>query len=165
LSTAARFDLKTLSKKGKYALRALYYLGRENGKGPVLIATVAAAEQIPQKFLELILLQLRDRGIVQSKKGKGGGYSLAKPPAEITIGSIVRIIDGPLAPLPCASETAYRKCDECVDERRCGTRIVMRQVRDAMSAILDHMSIADVNGTVVAIEDEECQPEAPMYYI
>jgi Rrf2 family protein len=165
LSTAARFDLKTLSKKGKYALRALYYLGREYGKGPVLIATVAAAEQIPQKFLELILLQLRDRGIVQSKKGKGGGYSLAKPPAEITIGSIVRIIDGPLAPLPCASETAYRKCDECVDERRCGTRIVMRQVRDAMSAILDHMSIADVNGTVVAIEDEECQPEAPMYYI
>ncbi len=160
-----KFDLKTLSKRGKYALRALYCLGREYGKGPVLIATVAATEQIPRKFLELILLQLRDRGIVASKKGKGGGYALAKPPDQITLGSIIRIIDGPLAPLPCASESAYRKCEECVDEKRCGTNLVMRQVRDAMSAILDHTTIADVNRTIKDVEDEQSQPEELMYYI
>lgn len=160
-----RSDLKTLSKRGKYALRALYCLGREYGKGPVLIATVAATEQIPRKFLELILLQMRDRGIVASKKGKGGGYALAKPPDQITLGSVIRIIDGPLAPLPCASESAYRKCDECVDEKRCGTNLVMRQVRDAMSAILDHTTIADVNRTIKDVEDEQSQPEELMYYI
>jgi Rrf2 family protein len=157
--------LKTLSKRGKYALRALYCLGREYGKGPVLISKVAATERIPRKFLELILLQMRDRGIVASKKGKGGGYVLAKSPEEITLGSIIRIIDGPLAPLPCASETAYRKCDECPDEKRCGTRLVMRQVRDAMSAILDHTTIADVNRTVKTAEDEQHSPEELMYYI
>ena len=158
--------MKTLSKRGKYALRALYCLGREYGKGPVLIATVAATEHIPRKFLELILLQMRDRGIVASKKGKGGGYLLAKPPEEITLGSIIRIIDGPLAPLPCASETAYRKCDECVDERSCGTKLVMRQVRDAMSAILDHTTIADINRTVKIAEEGIRRPdEELMYYI
>ncbi len=160
-----RSDLKTLSKRGKYALRALYCLGREYGKGPILIATIAATEQIPKKFLELILLQMRDRGIVASKKGKGGGYALAKPPEQITLGSIIRIIDGPLAPLPCASETAFRKCDECVDEKRCGTKLVMRQVRDAMSAILDHTTIADVNDTVNNVEEEMAEPEELMYYI
>src|SRR4051794_1189788 len=108
---------------------------------------------------------MRDRGIVASKKGKGGGYFLAKPPEEITLGSIIRIIDGPLAPLPCASETAYRKCEECIDERRCGTRLVMRQVRDALSAILDHTTIADVNRSVKQIEEEQKEPEALMYYI
>ena len=157
--------MKTLSKRGKYALRALYCLGREYGKGPVLIATVAAREHIPRKFLELILLQMRDRGIVASKKGKGGGYVLAKPPEEITLGSIIRIIDGPLAPLPCASETAYRKCEECPDERRCGTKLVMRQVRDAMSAILDHTTIADINRSIKLAEEEQKQPEELMYYI
>jgi Rrf2 family protein len=139
--------------------------GGEYGKGPVLISKVAATEHIPRKFLELILLQMRDRGIVASKKGKGGGYVLAKPPEEITLGSIIRIIDGPLAPLPCASETAYRKCDECPDEKRCGTRLVMRQVRDAMSAILDHTTIADVNRTVQTVHDEQHSPEELMYYI
>jgi Rrf2 family protein len=157
--------LKTLSKKGTYALRALYHLSREFGNGPILIAKVAEAEHIPRKFLELILLQLRDRGIVQSKKGKGGGYSLTKPPDQITVGSIIRIIDGPLAPLPCASETAYRKCDECIDEKRCGTRIVMRQVRDAMSAILDHTTLADVNRSVIAIDEQELSQEQLMYNI
>lgn len=156
-------ELKTLSKKAKYALRALYYLSREYGKGPILIATVAEAEHIPRKFLELILLQMRDRGLVESRKGKGGGYSLSKPPDQITIGSVIRIIDGPIAPLPCASETAYRKCEECMDERRCGTKLVMRQVRDAMVAILDHTTLADVNNTIAKIDDQEQQ--ALMYYI
>jgi Rrf2 family protein len=159
--------LKTLSKKGKYALRALYYLAREHGKGPVLISSVAEAERIPKKFLEAILLQLRGQGLLESRKGKRGGYALALPPEQITLGSIIRLIDGPLAPLPCASETAYRKCDECVDENRCGTRIIMRQVRDAMAAILDHTTLADVCNTVKRIDEQEYEKEraALMYYI
>lgn len=159
--------MKTLSKKGKYALRALYYLAREHGKGPVLISSVSRVERIPRKFLEAILLQLRGSGILESKKGKGGGYALAVPPEQVTLGSIIRLIDGPLAPLPCASETAYRKCDECVDEKRCGTRIVMRQVRDAMAAILDHTTLADVCNTVRAIDEQEYEKEKEslMYYI
>jgi Rrf2 family protein len=158
--------LKTLSKKGKYALRALYHLAREQGRGPVLIATLAQQECIPHKFLELILLHLKNNGLVESKKGRNGGYALAKEPSKITIGSVIRIIDGPLAPLPCASETAYRKCEECVDEKNCGTRIVMRRVRDAMAEILDNTTVADVCAEVdqrrkSAVPDEE----ALMFYI
>jgi Rrf2 family protein len=156
--------LKTLSKKTKYALRALYYLTREYGRGPVLISTVSVREKIPRKFLELILLQLRGAGLVESKKGKGGGYFLAKSPDQIPLGTIIRALDGPLAPLPCASETAYRKCDECVDETKCGTRIVMRQVRDAMASILDHTTLADVHKTISSLEEKE-QQDALMYYI
>ncbi|HYP07180.1 MAG TPA: Rrf2 family transcriptional regulator, partial [Bryobacteraceae bacterium] len=136
--------MKTLSKKGKYALRALYHLAREHGRGPVLIATLSKQESIPHKFLELILLHLKNNGLVESRKGRNGGYALARPPETITIGSIIRLIDGPLAPLPCASETAYRKCEECVDESVCGTRIVMRKVRNAMAEILDNTTLADV---------------------
>jgi len=155
-----------VSQKGLYALQALMMLTRRYTQGAIRIRDIAYEENLPEKFLELILLQMRDRGIVASKKGKGGGYLLAKPPEEITLGSIIRIIDGPLAPLPCASETAYRKCDECVDERSCGTKLVMRQVRDAMSAILDHTTIADVNRTVKIAEDGLRQPdEELMYYI
>lgn len=159
--------MKTLSKKAKYALRALYYLARQHGKGPVLISTVSDAEKIPRKFLEAILLQLRSAEILESKKGKGGGYALARSPDKITLGSVIRIIDGPLAPLPCASETAFRKCDECVDEKRCGTRIMMKQVRDAMAAILDHTTLADVALRVREVEEEEAKREAEslMYYI
>jgi Rrf2 family protein len=158
--------LKTLSKKGKYALRALYHLTREQGRGPVLIATLAQKESIPHKFLELILLHLKNNGLVESKKGRNGGYLLAKEPSKITIGSVIRMIDGPLAPLPCASETAYRKCEECVDEKHCGTRIVMRKVRDAMAEILDNTTLADVCADVdqrrrLATPDEE----ALMFYI
>jgi Rrf2 family protein len=159
--------LKTLSKKAKYALRALYYLSREHGKGPVLIHSISTAEHIPKKFLEAILLQLRGYGILESKKGKGGGYQLALSPEQITIGGIIRAIDGPLAPLPCASETAYRKCEECVDEKRCGTKMIMRQVRDAMAAVLDHTTLADVCNNIRLIDDEEKarEQEALMYYI
>ena len=130
--------------KAKYGLQALSSLTREFGNGPVLIADLAKAEKIPHKFLELILLDLKRQGILQSKKGKGGGYVLAQPPEKITIGSVIRAIEGPLAPLPCASETRFRKCDECVDIQTCGTRIVMRQVRDAMAAILDETTLAMV---------------------
>jgi Rrf2 family protein len=154
--------LKTLSKKCKYALRALYALTREYGNGPVLMSKLSHAEKLPHKFLEVILWELKQKGFVISKTGKRGGYQLAKPPSSITIGSIIRTIDGPLAPLPCASETAYRRCEECVDESRCGTRIMMRQVRDAMAAILDGTSLADI---CKQVEKEEALPEELMYHI
>lgn len=156
--------MRTLSKRSKYALRALYALARRYGNGPVLIATVAAEEAIPHKFLELILLNLKNRGVVSSKKGKNGGYYLAKSPNEITLGSLIRVLEGPLAPLPCASETAFRRCDECVDEKRCGTRIVMKRVRDAMAAILDATTLADVCNEVDALKEAD-RDEPPMYYI
>jgi Rrf2 family protein len=115
----------------------------------VLISKVAKEEGIPQKFLELILLELKNHGILQSKKGKGGGYLLGRAPSEIPLGTVIRIIDGPLAPVPCVSETAYRKCDECLDEKTCGVRLLMRGVRDATATILDGTSLADLRKRVM----------------
>jgi len=99
-----------LSKKSKYALKALMVLAKEYGQGPVLISDVAQRAGIPRKFLELILLELKNQGILQSKKGKGGGYFLAREPRAISVGHIIRILDGPIAPLPCVSKTAYMRC-------------------------------------------------------
>ena len=157
--------MKTLSKKCKYALEALYYLSREYGKGPILIGTLAERQAIPHKFLEVILLELRHRGLVDSKKGRRGGYFLATPPDKITIGSIVRTIDGPLAPLPCASETAYRKCEECADENLCGTKMVMREVRNAIAAILDHTTLAEVCARIEEAGARGAREQDLMYYI
>src|SRR6202158_4932272 len=136
--------MRQLSNRTKYSLRALYALTRNYGAGPLLITNLARDEVIPKKFLEQILLAMKGAGFVTSKKGKGGGYVLAQPPEKITIGAVIRAIEGPLAPLPCASETRFRKCDECADIQTCGTRIVMRQVRDAMAAILDETDLAMV---------------------
>ena len=133
-----------LSKKTKYGLQALLFLAREYGEGPVLISELAQRERIPKKFLEYILLQLKNAGVLQSRKGKGGGYSLAKPPAEISVGRAVRILEGPLAPVPCVSVMAYEKCPECLDEQTCGIRLVMKDVRDAIAEILDHTSLHDM---------------------
>jgi Rrf2 family protein len=131
-----------LSKKAQYGLRALLALARENHQNPVLISDLAKHEGIPRKFLELILLELKNQGILQSRKGKGGGYFLGKPPQAITIGQVIRILDGPLAPLPCVSQTAYRKCDDCENENTCGVRIVMKEVRDETARILDGTTLA-----------------------
>ncbi|NJC87105.1 MAG: Rrf2 family transcriptional regulator [Desulfuromonas sp.] len=133
-----------LSKKTKYGLQALLILAREYGQGPLLIADLAERERIPRKFLEFILLQLKNAGVLQSRKGKGGGYSLAKPPTEISVGRIVRTLDGPLAPVPCVSVMAYEKCQECRDEKTCAIRLVMKDVRDAIADILDHTSLQDM---------------------
>ena len=133
-----------ISKKTKYALKALLYLARKYNQGPVLISDLARDERIPKKFLELILLTLKNNGILQSRKGKGGGYYLGKLPREISVGNVIRILDGPLAPVPCVSETAYAKCQECVDERTCGIRPVMKDVRDAIANILDNTSLGDM---------------------
>ena len=136
--------MTTLSRKARYALRALYALANDEARGPVLIAELAERERIPHKFLELILLELRNAGILRSKKGKGGGYALARPPREVTLGQIIRVVDGPLAPIPCVSERAYVRCEECVSEESCGTRMVMKEVRDAIAKILDGTTLADV---------------------
>lgn len=136
--------MRIVSKKTKYCLTALYSLARTYGSGPVLVSTLAEQGGMPKKFLEQILLVMKIGGIVQSKAGRGGGYQLSKPPEQITIGSIIRMIEGPLAPLPCASETAYHPCEECIDPENCGTRLVMRRVRDATAQILDQTTLADV---------------------
>lgn len=133
-----------LRNKTKYALKALQVLAKEYGQGPVLISEIARRENISPKFLELILLELKNQGIVQSKKGKGGGYFLARPSRSISVGKVVRIMEGPLAPLPCVSRTSYMRCRECRDERSCGIRLVMKDVRDATARILDSTTLADM---------------------
>lgn len=157
--------MRRLSKKTQYSLRALYALARSYKAGPRLIGELADEEKIPKKFLEQILLSLKNRGLVESKKGRGGGYYLAKSPDTITLGSVVRMMEGPLAPLPCASETAFRKCDECIDVATCGTRLVMRDVRNAMAAILDRTTLTMVVQKVDEAQARQNEPEALMYYI
>jgi Rrf2 family protein len=136
--------MRQLSKRTQYSLRALYALTRKEGQGPVLITELAEEEAIPKRFLEQILLSLKGSGLVISKKGKGGGYYLAQSPERITLASVIRLIEGPLAPLPCASETQFRKCDECPDVQTCGTAIIMREVRDAIANILEHTTLESV---------------------
>ncbi|KAA0887928.1 RrF2 family transcriptional regulator [Oryzomonas rubra] len=133
-----------ISKKTKYALKALYHLAGQPTSQPVLISDLAKAGNIPKKFLEFILLSLRKGGILQSRIGKGGGYYLASPPAKITLGSVVRILEGDLAPVQCLSETNYAKCDECDDEATCGIRLVMVDVNKALAQVLDSLTLADM---------------------
>jgi Rrf2 family protein len=139
-----------LSKKAKYAIKALLALAERDGEEPVRIADLARDEQIPAKFLELILLDLRNQGILQSRKGKGGGYLLARDPRDIYLGQIVRMFDGPLAPVPCASQTGYVRCADCRNEEVCGVRLAMKEVRDATAKILDGTSIASLRRQVDA---------------
>jgi Rrf2 family protein len=134
-----------LSKKGEYALRSLINLGiaAEVKRSLVQVSELAENEQLPVKFLEQILQVLREAGFVESKRGKFGGYKLAKPANKIFIGEIVRLIDGPLAPIGCVSQTAYEPCT-CPDEAHCGLRMLMVDVRNAIADILDRYSLADV---------------------
>lgn len=133
-----------LSMKAKYAIRALTVLAKHNDK-TLQIKTIAAEADAPQKFLEAILLDLRNHGLVASKRGIFGGYYLTKKPSEITIGNLLRIIDGPLAPIRCASVTAYQKCDDCVDEKTCTIRKAMLEVRNAISNVLDNKTLQQLN--------------------
>ena len=134
-----------LSKRGEYALRSLINLGiaAKVGRSLVRVTELAKAEDLPVKFLEQVMQQLREAGYVQSVRGKHGGYRLGKPAAQITIGSVVRLIDGPLAPIGCVSQTAYEPCN-CPDEAHCGLRMLMLDVRNAIAAILDRYTLADV---------------------
>jgi Rrf2 family protein len=133
-----------LSKRSKYAIKALLALADHERGEPVRIVDLAHEEQIPPKFLELILLGLKNQGILQSRKGKGGGYLLARDPADIYLGQIVRMFDGPLAPVPCASQTAYVACADCPNEAVCGVHLAMKAVRDATAKVLDGTSIASL---------------------
>jgi Rrf2 family protein len=137
-----------LTRKSKYGLKALLVLAEQSGREPVLISDLAGRHEIPRKFLEAILLELKRRGLVDSRKGRGGGYFLRRSPSEITFGEVIRVLDGPLAAVPCVSKTAYMKCVDCIDERTCGVRIAMKDVRDATARILDNTTLADVNKSV-----------------
>ncbi len=133
-----------LSKKTKYAIKALVALGKNIDQPPMQISKIAEEERIPKKFLEQILLDLRNAGFLYSKKGAGGGYSLNKKPEDIYLVQILRLTDGPVAMLPCASLNFYHKCDECKDEITCGIRSAFIDVRDATLKILGETSIADI---------------------
>jgi len=132
-----------LTRKGKYGLKAMILLAREHGTGPILIGDLAEKEAIPKKFLENILLALKHRGLVHSRKGPHGGYQLAREAEKISVGEIVRALDGPLALVSCVSQTAYAPCEECVTEKDCAVRRVFQQVRDETDRILDGTTLAD----------------------
>lgn len=134
-----------LSMKAKYALRALMVLAR-NEKKMLSSKSIAQTADIPQKFLDNILQELRHHGLVDSKRGIFGGYFLSQPSTEIIVGDLIRKMDGPLAPIRCASVTAYQKCDDCPDEKACEIRKTMVEVRNAIAKVLDGKSIRDLAG-------------------
>lgn len=144
--------MDTLSKKTKYGLKAALFLARKFDEGPVLISDIAKEEEIPKKFLELILLELKNKSVLQSRKGRGGGYSLSRVPSRVSVGEVIRALGGPLAPVACVSQTAYRPCEDCRDERACGVRLVMKEVRDAIAGILDKTTLAEVVERIDSIE-------------
>ncbi|PWJ44529.1 RrF2 family transcriptional regulator [Sediminitomix flava] len=133
-----------LSKKTVYALHALTFLARRHGDGPILISEVSDTCKIPKKFLENILLELKNIGILSSKKGKGGGYYLIKEPEDITLAKIIRMFNGPIALVPCVSLNFYEKCDSCMSENVCGLNKIMIEVRDETLKILENSSLRDV---------------------
>jgi Rrf2 family protein len=133
-----------LSKKTKYGIKALTFLARQENQTPVAIADIAKSENISVKFLESILLLLRHSGFLGAKKGKGGGYYLIKEPKDINMAKVYRILEGPIALLPCASHNFYEKCDDCTDEAACAVRKLMTEVRDNTLQILENNTLADI---------------------
>jgi Rrf2 family protein len=131
-----------LSQRTRYAIRALLHLADRHGEGPIQLTEIAEAQNIPAKFLTVILSELRRAGLVATLRGKEGGYWLARPPHEISYGEIVRLTRGSLALTPCASRLNHTPCDNCVDETACRVRAVMLMVRDETARILDHVSLA-----------------------
>jgi Rrf2 family protein len=133
-----------LTAKGKYSLKALAHLATLEPGATAQAIDIAATNNIPKKFLDAILGALRNAGIVYSRKGPGGGYMLARAPSNIKIGQVIRTIDGPLAPIACASRTAYQPCRDCKNVKSCTVRLMMTKVRDAMSDVLDRVTVADM---------------------
>jgi Rrf2 family protein len=145
-----------LSKRGEYGLRAMIFIAatlhsHQVENGMVQAKDIAEKENIPAKYLEQILLTLKNAGLLHSKMGVGGGYYLGKPASEINLGQVFRVLDGPVAPIRCVSQMAYEPCD-CPDEATCGLRLTMLDVRNAIANILDHTSLADVIERVKAVE-------------
>jgi Rrf2 family protein len=145
-----------LTNKGKYGLKALADLAQLETGQTAFVNDIALRNNISKKFLDAILLELRKAGILRSKKGPGGGYALARPASEIFIGDAVRVLDGPLAPIRCASRNAFQPCTDCSDPVECRVRISMTQVRDAIAAVLDNMSLEQFvsAGGKPLVEDE-----------
>jgi Rrf2 family protein len=133
-----------LTNKGKYGLKAMVHLAGVEPNALAQAADIAETNSISKKFLDHILTELRRAGLVYSKKGKGGGYALARPAHEIRVGAIVRALDGPLAPIPCASVTAFRPCDDCVDLKACAVRLIMIESRNAIANVLDKRTLAEL---------------------
>ena len=132
-----------LSKKVKYGLKAVLYMARHYDDRRIIVSEISSGEYIPHKFLEKIFLELKQKGLLESKIGRHGGYTLSRAPDQITIGEVVRLLEGKIAPIPCVSQVAYEHCFDCEDERTCEIRRVMQHVRDAMVKILDHTSLLD----------------------
>lgn len=133
-----------LTMKGKYGVKALIHLARLPPDQMQQSAEIAASNGIPKKFLDTILSDLRNAGLIQSRKGRWGGYQLGKPAETIPVAQILRILDGPISPISCVSKTAYQKCYDCAGQETCEIRILMLEVRDAMLAILEHRSLRDL---------------------
>jgi Rrf2 family protein len=136
---------RMLTRKSKYGLKAMLTLAERPERGPVPVSELAAQQQISRKFLEAILLDLKRHGLLESKKGKAGGYVLSRRATDVTVGDVIRALEGPLALVPCVSQTAYRRCAECLDEETCRVRWAMKEVRDATARILDNMSLTALN--------------------
>jgi len=132
-----------LSNKTKYALKSLIYVAREGRNRIILSTEIARKENIPKKFLEAVLVLLKKSGYLESKRGKTGGYYLARNADLIMMGDVIRNIEGPLAPISCVSVTAYKKCKDCKDEHTCEVREMMKEVRDAIASILDNINLAE----------------------
>ena len=144
-----------LSKRGEYGLRAMIDLATWESESSIIqIKEIAARNKIPVKFLEQILITLKNAGYLHSKMGVGGGYYLGKPADQITLGEIIRVLDGPLAPIRCVSQVAYEPCG-CPDESTCGLRLVMYDVRQAISDILDHTTLLDVKHRVEKAREQK----------
>ncbi len=139
-----------LNQKTRYAIRALQHLADRFGAGPVPLTDIADNQKIPKKFLTVILSEMGREGLVAAQRGRDGGYWLARPPATISYGDIVRLTQGSLALVPCASRLAYKSCENCVDEEACRLRALMLTVRDATADILDGISLADPLPTALA---------------
>ena len=143
-----------LSKKTKYAINALVYLAREQSKEPVQISKIAESENIPRKFLEAILLDLRNAGMLSSRKGKTGGYYLLKTPEEINIAEVVRLFEGAIALLPCVAHKYYERCEECKNETTCGIRDVFADVRNETVNMLKHATLSSIIERERVLENE-----------
>ena len=148
-----------LTNKGKYGLKAMVHLAGLEPNALAQVAEIANSNSISKKFLDHILTELRYAGLVYSKKGRGGGYALARPAHEIRVGAIVRALDGPLAPIPCASVTAFRPCEDCADLKTCPVHLVMVEARNAIADVLDNRTLAEMRAL------SNPRDLAPMYHI
>lgn len=151
-----------LSQQSRYALKALIHLASQSPDKPHSTADIAAASNVPRKFLEAILLDLKIAGIVYSTRGKAGGYTLSRPPEEITFGEVIRVTDGPLALIHCASKNFYRRCLDCPDEDACALRRIMIEARKQLSAVLDNHTLADaLSGRISPGLEDEPEQKSP----